>query len=110
MARPVQPGLAVTGTAHSLFDEQAMQAILPTTQGDVQMNQQKIIAMAREGRPDLAAINAGLAGRPRLAAYVAKFPHLSGERLPARMLVADALRAARCASRGKDIWGNKASR
>lgn len=70
------------------------------------MNQLQIITLAREGRPDLAAINAGLLGRPRLAAYVAKFPHLSGETFSARTLVADALRAARCLRNGKDILGN----
>lgn len=72
------------------------------------MKQLQIIALARAGRPDLAAINAGLIGRPRLAAYVSKFPHSSGERFTARSLVADALRAARCASKGQDIWGNPA--
>ena len=72
------------------------------------MNQLQIIAMASEGRPDLAAINAGLLGHPRLAAYVARFPHSSGALFPARELVADALRAARCWRNGKDIWGNPA--
>ena len=70
------------------------------------MNQIQIIALAREGRPDLAAINAGIMGRPRLAAYVAKFTHSSGTLFTVRELVAKALRAARCASRGKDFWGN----
>lgn len=70
------------------------------------MNQRKIIAMARDGRPDLAAINAGLAGRPRLAAYVARFPHSSGHQFSARELVERAIRAARCWRNGKDIWGN----
>ena len=69
------------------------------------MNQLQIIAMASEGRPDLAAINAGLLGRPRLAAYVARFPHLSGTLFTVRDLVADALRAARCARNRRDIWG-----
>lgn len=72
------------------------------------MNQRQIIAMAREGRPDLAAINAGLVGRPRLAAYVARFPHSSGSFFPARELVRDAIRAARCWRNGKDVWGNPA--
>lgn len=72
------------------------------------MNQRQIIAMAREGRPDLAAINAGLAGRPRLAAYVARFPHASGSFFQVRELVAAAIRADRCWRNGKDIWGNPA--
>lgn len=75
-------------------------------EGANEMNQMQIIALAREGRPDAAAINAGLAGRPRLAAYVARFPHLSGTWFTVRELVADALRAARCARNEKDIWGN----
>ena len=75
--------------------------------GEIKMNQLKIIAMARAGRPDLAAINAGLIGRPRLAAYIARFPHSSGTLFTVRELVADALRAARCARNGKDIWGNQ---
>ena len=70
------------------------------------MNQRQIIDMARKGRPDLAAINAGLVGRPRLAAYVARFPHSSGVFFPVRNLVADAIRAARCWRNGKDVWGN----
>ena len=73
------------------------------------MNQRQIIAQARDqGRPDLAAINAGRAGRPRLAAYVAKFPHSSGKFFSVRELVEDAIRAARCWRNGKDIWGNPA--
>lgn len=72
------------------------------------MNQRQIIAMAREGRPDLAAVNAGLAGRPRLAAYVARFPHSSGSFFSVRRLVASAIRAARCWRNGKDVWGNPA--
>lgn len=59
------------------------------------MNQRQIIAMAREGRPELAAQNAGIAGRLRLAAYVAKYPHSSGVKFSVRELVTDARRAAR---------------
>jgi hypothetical protein len=54
-----------------------------------------IIAQAKAGRPDLAAINAGVAGRLRLAAFVAKYPHSSGCRYTARELVSLARHAAR---------------
>lgn len=70
------------------------------------MNQRQIIALAKSGRPDLAAINAGLYGRPRLAAYVARWPHSDGKRYTVRQLVTSALRAARCLRNGKDIWGS----
>lgn len=59
------------------------------------MNQQQIIAQARCGRPDLAAANAGVAGRLRLAAYVARFPHSCGNRFSVRELVRIARRAMR---------------
>lgn len=66
------------------------------------MHQHEIIRQAQRGRPELAAINAGCAGRPRLAAFVARYPHSSGHVFPVRELVASALHAvpARLRHRG----------
>lgn len=72
----------------------------------IAISRREIIEMAAEGRPELAAVNAGLVGRPRLAAYVAKFPHSSGHRFTVRQLVRYAVRAERRWRSGKDIWGN----
>lgn len=57
----------------------------------------KVIDMAREGRPDLAAFNAASEGRLRLAVYVLKkYPHLpSGMMLPVREWIYEARRVAR---------------
>ena len=57
------------------------------------MNMKQIIEQARKGRPALAAMNA--AGRLRLAAYIARFPHLSGVSFTVRECVRIARRAAR---------------
>jgi hypothetical protein len=59
------------------------------------MNMKQILEQARKGRPDLAAMNAGVQGRIRLAAYVARFPHSSGAFFTARECVRIAQRAAR---------------
>ena len=69
------------------------------------MSQRLILSMAKSGRPDLAAINAGMLGRIRLAAYVARFPHESGTMFTVRDLVTRAMHAHRCIRNGKDHWG-----
>lgn len=59
------------------------------------MRAQDIIFQAQSGRPDLAAMNAGLQGKLRLAAALAVYPHSSGVRFSARHLVQLARRAPR---------------
>lgn len=66
----------------------------------------RIIEQARNGRPDLAAINAGLLNRPKLAAYISMFPHESGYKFSCRTLVESAIRAERCFRHGVDIYGD----
>lgn len=69
------------------------------------MNMQQIISQARQGRPEVAAVNAGaFGGRLRLAAYLSRFPHASGVRFSARELVRIALRAQRCVRNGRDTY------
>ena len=46
-----------------------------------------IVNQAKAGRPDLAAMNAGIRNSVRLAAYCARFHHSSGQKYSVRSLV-----------------------
>lgn len=62
----------------------------------MQMTIRSIVNQARKGRPDIAAVNAVTQrGNLRLAAWLARFPHASGELFTARELVTKARKDAR---------------
>ncbi len=68
------------------------------------MTLRRLINQAREGRPDLTAVNAG-SKRLRVAAFAARYPDTFGGYYTARELVYMARRAQRCADKGLGLNG-----
>lgn len=65
------------------------------------MNLKDALNLAKAGRPELAAEQVA----PRVAAYLARFPHHCGQRFTVRDLVSRSIRGARCRAHGRDEHG-----